>query len=156
VLPARAVAGGHAATQRHVVRRRSPLAARVNVVRRTSVRQRLVALILALTTTACTTWQPFVFPSAQSESLKLPYALRITRLDGSRLTVLSPFTRADTIFGRLHSDTVAILYRDIQRLERERFSPRRTAAVVLAIPVGFIITYLIVCSGGKCQPDYAN
>jgi len=120
------------------------------------VKQRLVALIMALTTTACTTWQPYSLPADQAPLPKLPYALRITRLDGSRISLLSPFARADTLYGRLQSDTVAIHFGDIQQLERERFSPGRTAAVVLAIPVALLVTYLVVCPGDKCQPTYAN
>jgi hypothetical protein len=114
-----------------------------------------LSVITALMLAACTTWQPLAQGSAGAPPARLPYSLRITRLDSSRVAVLAPFVRQDTLFGRKARDTLAVPLQQIRGLERERFSVARTAAVILAIPVALVVVYLVECGNHRCSPTYA-
>jgi hypothetical protein len=114
-----------------------------------------MAIIAALALAACTTWQPLALDSVGAPPARLPYALRITRTDSSRVTVLGPFTRQDTLFGRSARDTLIVPFRQLGRLERERFSVVRTTAVILAIPTALVVVYVIKCGQHRCGPSPA-
>ena len=104
---------------------------------------------VALALAACTTWRPL--PLSPSE--KLPYVVRITRTDSSRVTLLSSFVRRDTLYGRAGRDTVGVPLSGIRLVEREQWSVLRTAVVVIALPAVILGTlYLIQCGGHGCQP----
>ena len=119
-----------------------------------TVGTRRLGVLGLLLLAACTSWRPFVLDTAGAPAARLPYAIRVTRADGSRLAVLAPFVRHDSLFGRRGRDTLAIAFGDISYLERERFSALRTGAVLLAIPTAFILVYVIECGGGQCTPQY--
>jgi hypothetical protein len=114
-----------------------------------------LCVITALMLAACTTWQPLARGSIGAPPARLPYSLRITRLDSSRVAVLAPFVRQDTLFGRKGRDTLAVPLQHIRGLERERFSMGRTAAVILAIPVALVVVYIFECGNHRCSPTYA-
>lgn len=121
----------------------------------TSTTRLYLSSITALMLAGCTTWQPLARDSTGAPLARLPYALRITRLDSSRVAVLAPFVRQDTLFGRNARDTLAVPLQQIRGLEREQFSVVRTAAVILAIPVAFVIVFAIKCGDHRCGPTYA-
>ena len=108
--------------------------------------------VAALTLAACSTWQPFAAALERPEPTRLPYALRITRTDGSRVTLLAPFVRGDTLYGRIGRDTLLIPLQQVRQLERQQFRVGRTIALVLAVPVGFVLVYLIRCGDSGCGP----
>ena len=93
--------------------------------------------------------------SLQARRERLPYAVRVTRSDGSRLALLAPFLRRDTLFGRRGRDTLAVPFQDISQLQSERFSTLRTGALLLAIPAALMVVYIVECSGDRCTPQYA-
>ena len=107
----------------------------------------------ALVIAACTTWQPLAQGVDGSRLARLPYALRVTRADGSRRAVLAPFVRGDTLFGRVARDMIAVPLADIQQLERERFSAGRTTALVLAIPVALVVAFVVHCGDSWCRAE---
>jgi hypothetical protein len=114
-----------------------------------------LSLIAALVLAACTTWQPLARDSTGAPLARLPYAVRITRLDSSRVALLAPFLRQDTLFGRRARDTLAVPLHQIRGVERQQFSVVRTAAAILAIPVAFVIVYTIKCGDHRCGPSPA-
>jgi hypothetical protein len=115
-----------------------------------SVALRCLSVITALMLAACTTWQPLARDSIGAPPARLPYALRITRMDSSRVTVLGPFVRQDTLFGRQARDTLAVPLEEVRSLDMARFSAVRTAAVLLAIPVALVVAYTIECGHHRC------
>jgi hypothetical protein len=63
--------------------------------------------------------------------------------------------RADTLYGRMHGDKVAVPIAEIIGLERERLSLGRTLGVVIGVPVVALgVTYFILCGEGQCEPTY--
>jgi hypothetical protein len=113
----------------------------------------LVVLVFALT--GCVSWRPFDAASALATGRFLPYRLRATRQDSTRVALTAPFVRADTLYGRLHADTVAVPIAEITRLERERLNLGRTLGLVIGLPVVAVgLTYLIVCGDSCSEPTY--
>jgi hypothetical protein len=103
----------------------------------------------------CASWHTYDSARTLQPGQSLPYQIRATRADSSRIELTAPFVRSDSLFGRLRGDTVGLAVADIANLERSRFSVSRTAAVVLGAPlVGLGLAYIVVCEIGSCSPDY--
>ena len=112
-----------------------------------SLRGFLLAAFLAASLSACATWRPYIAPAELEPARSLPYRLRAARTDGTKLSLTAPFARSDTLFGRVHGDTVGVPIAEIARLERERLSPARTVLTFVGIPLALYgLTYLILCS----------
>jgi hypothetical protein len=112
----------------------------------------LAGLLLAL---GCATWRPYQVAPNPPPGQSLPYRLRATRIDGSRVALTAPFVRADSLYGRERGDTVGLPLTDIVHMERQRTSVWRTAAVLVGVPViGSALAYLIACGSSGCQPTY--
>jgi hypothetical protein len=114
-------------------------------------------LATALALSSCVTWR--TYESGQlAPDHSLPYRLRATRADSSRIAMTAPCVRGDTLYGRVKGDTVGVALATITRLERERVSAGKTALLVVGVPAaGFAalaLTYFIVCGSEGCQPDY--
>ena len=117
------------------------------------IAHRTTALLLLLG--ACATWQPYDAPGTLQPNQNLPYQIRATRADSSRVALTSPFLKADSLFGRERGDTIGLPLADITQLERSRTSLWRTAVTLIAVPaVGLALAYVIVCGSG-CEADYA-
>ncbi len=116
---------------------------------------RLAGAFPLLMAAACATWLPYEGNPKLQPDQSLPFQLRATRSDSSRVSLNDPFVRADSLYGRTRGDTVGLPLTDIVRLERSRISAWRTAAVVVGVPaVGFGLAYLVLCGSGECEPDY--
>jgi hypothetical protein len=110
---------------------------------------------MALVVSSCVTWRPYEPGPATSAGKSLPYLLRATRQDSSRIVLTTPFMRADTLYGRLRRDTVSLPVTEIVRLERERLSLDRTLALVIGVPAMALgVTYLVVCGSNDCNPGF--
>ena len=112
-----------------------------------------VAALTAAALVGCVSWHPIGLAAGVSETRPLPFRVRVTRVDSSRVTVLAPFLRADTLYGRLAGDTIGIPLSAIGHAEREQTHLVLTAAVVLMAPIVFVATlYFISCgsSGHRC------
>ena len=115
----------------------------------------MVAIVLLLS--ACAAWRPYELAPDPTANRPLPYLLRATRVDSSRVILTAPFMRADTLYGqkRVRGDTIALPVSEIVRLERERLILDRTLAVAIGVPaVALGITYLIVCVSNDCNPGF--
>ena len=110
--------------------------------------------VSALALAGCSAWQPFAEGLGPTGPAKLPYALRVTRVDGSRTTLLAPFVRGDSLHGRVLRDTLSMPLNEVQHVEQDRFSVTRSAALVLAVPVAFLLVYAIHCRDNRCSPQY--
>ena len=114
-------------------------------------------LVLSLSLAACFSWRPYEPAAPLSQSTALPYRLRVTLADSSRVELTSPFVRADTLYGRSgpRRDTLALAVTEVRRLERERFSVWRTLGVTVGAPAAALVAaYAVVCGDGGCQPTY--
>jgi hypothetical protein len=80
---------------------------------------------------SCTYWEPYPTPAPAQQ--RLPSSLRATDPTGSRILLVEPYIRSDTLFGLAGRDTVGISLRRFPRLERQRVHAVRTIALVLAI-----------------------
>ena len=115
----------------------------------------LVFVGLSSAVGGCATWRPYDSGPGLSAGQALPYRLRATREDSSRLALTTPFVRADTLYGRVRGDTIGVPLAEIIHLERERVSPERTVAVLIGVPaVALGVTYLIVCGSNDCTPGF--
>ena len=124
---------------------------------RTSFHQRRsrVLPISALILAACTTWRPIPPDLRITPTAPLPRGVRVTRPDGSRVMMVWPRVRGDTLYGVWYRDTVRVPLADVSRLEREQLSLPRTLALGVGLPVAVIGSlYLIMCGSGQCRPDY--
>jgi len=111
-------------------------------------------MVVTLGLGGCASWK--AYDLAPNADHTLPYRLRATRQDSTRIALTSPFIRGDTLYGRVQRDTVAVPMKEIAGLERERIDAGRTIGVVVGVPaVALGITYLILCTGGDgCQATY--
>ena len=113
----------------------------------------LAALLLSLLPVGgCATWRAYDAGPGLSAGQSLPYYLRATREDSSRMVLAAPFVQADTLYGRSEGDKVGVPVGEIVHLERQRVHPGRTAAVVVGVPaVALGVTYVILCGIHSCE-----
>lgn len=116
----------------------------------------LILLGFAIATMGCFTWKPYEPAAPLTESTSLPYRLRATLADSSRVDLTSPFVRADSIYGRSgpKRDTLALSVADVRRLEHQRFNIWRTLGAVLAPPAALVGVAVVACSVESCAGQY--
>lgn len=112
----------------------------------------LAALLLSLPVGGCATWRSYDAGPGLSAGQSLPYYLRATREDSSRMVLTAPFVQADTLYGRSDGDRVGVPVAEIIHLERQRVHAGRTAAVVVGVPaVALGVSYVILCGINSCE-----
>jgi hypothetical protein len=103
----------------------------------------------------CATWHQYEPAVTLRPGQSLPYQMRATGTDSSRIELTAPFVRSDSLYGRVRGDTIGLALADIMALERSRFSVPRTAAVVVGVPLAaFGLAYIVVCEIGSCSAVY--
>lgn len=114
------------------------------------------AAALALALAGCATWHPWEPAAPLAQSSDLPYRLRATMADSTRVVLTAPFVRADSLYGRPSPrDTAAFSLSAVRGLERERFSLWRTVGATVGVPVLALgAVFVIVCGDGQCQGDH--
>lgn len=115
-------------------------------------------IVCALGLVGCFGWRPYVPAAPLSDSVGVPYRLRATLSDSSRVELTSPFVRADTLYGRSgpRRDTVGIAVADVRGLEREGLIIWRTLGAVAAPFAALFAVVAIACAGGECAPEPTN
>ena len=104
----------------------------------------------------CASWHAYDSARALHPGQSLPYQVRATRSDSSRIELTAPFVRSDSLYGRVRGDTVGVALADIATLERSRISPLRSAALVIGVPVvAFGLAFIVLCEM-SCESDYAQ
>lgn len=112
----------------------------------------LAALVLSLPVGGCATWRSYDAGPGLIAGQSLPFYLRATREDSSRMVLTAPFVQADTLYGRSDGDKVGVPVVEIVHLERQRVHAGRTAAVVVGVPaVALGVTYVILCGVNSCE-----
>jgi hypothetical protein len=117
----------------------------------------LIALTFAIATTGCFSWRPYEPAAPLTEASSLPYRLRATLADSSRVDLTAPFVQADSLYGRSGGpkrDTLALSVADVRRLEHQRFNIWRTLGAVLAPPAALVGVAVVVCSVESCAAQY--
>jgi hypothetical protein len=113
---------------------------------------RWMASATALGLAGCMTWHPIQL-AREPAPRGLPFVLRVTRSDSTRITMLAPFLRGDSLYGRVAADTVGLPLDDVRVAERQRFEPIGTFLVVVMVPVAVLYgLYVLSCgpSGNGC------
>jgi hypothetical protein len=121
----------------------------------------LSALVLALAgTTACVGYSYRPEPVAKALIGELPNPLRLTRLDGTRVTLHNPQLAGDTLVGWNEPEHTARFTRYIVRVpvaqilhwRVRQVSPGRTLLIWFGPPLGLALVGGIVCSvtGSDC------
>ena len=117
----------------------------------------VLLLLLLLTQTACTSWQPITTPSppqfvagewifeAEEEvatimAAERPDRVRVTERDGTELFLEYPWVQADELVETIEEVSVRVPLGDIFRLEVRRFSVRRTVVAVAVTSVAAILS----------------
>ena len=110
----------------------------------------MAVLLLALHVQACTAWQPSTVRPPQLIEEEEPSQVRITRTDGGRVTIQSPWVRADAIVGRgvrgspRPWEERSVVVSDIRQIETRRFSPGKTVGLFfLGAAIGFMIDAIV-------------
>ena len=100
-----------------------------------TVRRRAASVALAALLAGCTAWHPYASDLAARPTGRLPPGLRITRTDGSRVMLVAPFVRGDTVLGTWNRDTLAVPLGAVRVVEREDLSAMKTALFLLGVPL---------------------
>lgn len=112
-----------------------------------------VAALTAVALIGCATWHPIRLAPGSRPPRVLPFVVRVARTDSTRVTLLAPFVRGDTLYGRVARDTVGIPLSAIGHAERQQTHLLITVAMVLAAPIVFVAAlYVLSCgfSGHRC------
>jgi len=98
-----------------------------------SLRRTVALVLIPLVATGCHSWRTAaVAPRAVIES-EHPYVVRVTTQDSARQVLRGPRIVADTLRGARGNDSVAVALRDVTRMDVERFSAGKTAALVVVL-----------------------
>ena len=105
-------------------------------------------LLLLLTQTACTSWQPLTTPIppefvveevATMMEVERPDLVRVTERDGTELFLEYPWVQADELVETVEEESVRVPLGDVSRLEVRRFSVKRT---LVAVAVTSVVAFL--------------
>jgi len=116
----------------------------------------ITALWLPVTIAACRSWRAEPLNSVAPVAVRHPSAVRLTRVDGSRVVLRYPALVADTLVGSYSvgsQDAEArIALADIRALETRGFSGARTAALAgVVAAVVAVVKVHTACSGCACD-----
>ncbi len=113
------------------------------------------SLLLSLSLTACTSWQPATVAPAQLLSDKHPESVRVTRTDGSRLRIYFPRIAGDSLVGVgvTNSQHFGVALADIREVEVPKPDHLGSAAVVLGLTAlagaVYVVTVLLPALAGS-------
>ena len=110
---------------------------------RRTLRARVAAGVLAALLSGCTTWHPYAGDVMARPPVRLPRGIRVTRMDGSRVMLVWPFVRGDSVLGTWNRDTVGVPLNAVSVIEREDFSVTKTVLVVVAVPLVTVGLWLL-------------
>jgi predicted membrane protein len=109
---------------------------------RDSSLRRGLALVLAVSLSACTTWRPALMQSERVIAQR-PSDVRVSLERGQQYELLRPRISGGYVYGyeagRPHRSRIGIPVQRIQTVERRAFSPLRTLSFVGAVTVTGIV-----------------
>ena len=118
----------------------------------------LALALLVLHLSACTTWQLTNVSPSQMIVDEQPSRLRITLMDGERVTLNHVEARADSVVGEetitadvgFDCQLRSVAFSDIRQMEIGRNHALRTAA--LLGPLFLVTSLFLYCATGACEP----
>ena len=117
------------------------------------LRYLLVTAMMNPATVGCAKWREVNPTPGPVEMKKRPEALRVTRLDGSRVVLLRPYLTRDSVVGAPEGAQVRLA---IPRDSVRAFAVRGTDAALTAVTVvaGLGLAFAALCLGveGVCFP----
>ena len=122
---------------------------------RTPLTRRVIAALLLVQLTGCYSWHSTTISPSQVIAEEEPSNVRVTRTDGSQLTLADPFIRNRSIVSRLGQIGASVLLSDVSSLEVERFSVGKTVGLILGITVGFVVV-LAAIYASSCSPVFES
>lgn len=116
----------------------------------------MVCLMLgAATLSACTSWQVQTVSPEQVIATQNPPAVRVQRLDGSRVVVDSPRIGGDSLVGATGGKPTGVPLADIYQLAIRHDDGAKSVGLVLVVAAGAFLILVgmvaIACSGGGCD-----
>jgi len=108
---------------------------------------------------AAISWQLGTPTPARFVEAERPASIRVTRGDGTILTLKSPVVRGDSLVGAVSSEgatpSTGVALSEVGSVAVTKTAGGKTALLVLgiiAVPVVVLFTYVAIeCSGGACQ-----
>jgi hypothetical protein len=108
-------------------------------------RSAALSAAIAVLCSACTTWQISTAPSIRASSFNA-HEVRVTKRDGTLLTIYEPRVAGDSVFGwtappakRSDAAPVALALGDVQRVGRRAVNGGRTALAVAGTAAGIAL-----------------
>ena len=118
------------------------------------------ALLCLLYVTACHTWQAGMPTPAQFVEREHPDRVRVTRSDGSMMSLESPVVRGDSLVGRIggrgdSAQVTSMALRDVTSVEVSKNATVKTVLltsgiVIVVVGVGLYAAWEISCTYGEC------
>jgi len=99
----------------------------------------LSALMLASTLEGCTAWHSRPLEPAMFTAEKPPSELRVTLVDGRRITLRAPVLSGDSLIGVEYTDRVALPLAEVGEVAVRQGAPGRTTLLVVGIGVGVLL-----------------
>jgi len=125
------------------------------VSRAKSSSRRLWILVMMTAVGGCINWRPYQLGPGSTAATPLPYLLRATGQDSSRIVLTRPFVQADTLYGFIRRYTISLPVSGVVRLERERLNLGRTLALAIGVPaLALGVIYLVACVDHDCTPGF--
>ena len=106
--------------------------------------RRFIAALLMVLLTACHSWRPTTVSPQRLIAEEQPSYVRVTLMDGERVTVRDPTVRKDSIVGAtdagraLTRRAVGVASRDVRLLEVQRLDVRKS------VGLGFFMAPLVI------------
>ena len=112
-------------------------------------------LVMTLANAGCAAWHVQGVPPESRLTTGHPGGVRVTRTDGSRITVDSTVVRADTLLGFVSGQPqVRMPLADVQQVETLGFSAGRTVGLLAGLALAVLAAFAIAI--GSCTGACAS
>ena len=121
-------------------------------------RRTIAVVLLLLYLPACTSWQVGKTSPEQLFEDDPPEKVRVTQTDGSRVELMSPEVRADSLVGTMKGDTVtvAIALSQVQTLEVRESDSLKGLGLTIGILAVVVGLFALMAEGLKDMPIEVN
>jgi len=116
---------------------------------RTPLSRRIIAALLLMQLTACYSWRSTTISPWQVIAEEKPSDVRVTRTDGSQLTLVDPFIRNGSIVSNHGRIGASVLFSDVSTFEVKRLNAIGLS-LLLTLTFG-VVSKLDACSQGHCE-----
>ena len=107
-------------------------------------------VLLVIAGLGCHSWHvQTASPSAVLEQYR-PARVQVRPIDGDQFVLASPALAGDTLLGLRSGTPSRIPLATVDAVAVRRFSPGRTALLVLTVPAGLTVLLLLGCATSNC------